>query len=146
MERSPNQAIDIIVDIYRELNGGQFNLEKILKSLIDDFGVDGEELTAVELKNALQGSMNAKWFDINFACESALATYSVSECSNDEFIRSIAAMCLLANCIQRNVGELEFFLDYVLTILLENRTKSSFSVRERVMRLLLCNRHKQEEK
>ena len=132
-------AIEVLNAASEYGHGVPIDLDQLLKELLSDCGVDGTGLTHRDLLDAFHGAETARWHDVQSACDAVLAGYSAMEyCSIPEFLRALAAILILANCVRNGLQDSDFSFDYVLGILSANRDKCEDWIRMDVLRIYLC--------
>jgi len=136
MNYSNHDATDVLNAAYEGLFGEQLDLNQLLRDLLIDCGIDGSDLNQRDLVDAFNDTESAKWFDVQFACSSCIASYFASgECSNVEFVRSLAAIFILSNAIRRGYGEWERSFDFVIGLMYVNKNKCDYMIRMDALRL-----------
>ena len=140
MHYSERSQFEVLKAAYEELHGESLDLNRLLKDLLLDCGVDGTGLNPQDLVDVFDDAEDSKWRDVQFACAACLAGYSASgECSNIEFVRSLAAMFIVSNGIRRGYGDWERSFDFMIAVLDANRLKCSVSIRMDALKVVLCS-------
>ncbi len=134
-------ALNVLNHAYEYLYGQSLNVDRLMNDLLLDCGVDGAGLIAQDILDAFRNIEGSKWYDVQFACTAALASYSASgECSNIEFVRAVAAMFIISNCINHGDGDWERSFDFMINVIESNKAKSTYIIRMSVLAIILCNR------
>ena len=133
-------AIEVLNAASEYAHGVPIDLNQLLKELLFDCGVDGSGLTPRDLLDAFNGAETARWQRVQSACTAVLASYTaIDYCSIPEFLRSLAAILILGNCVRSGHHDSEFSFDYVLVILSVNRDKCDSGIRMDVLRIYLSS-------
>jgi len=139
MLSSKRDAMSLADAAYQELYGTSLDLDLLTNELLIEFGVDKGSLCSNDIKNALRNKEPCNWEDMQFACTSLMASYSCTKpCANNDFMRSLAALLILSNCIKRNHGDWDRSLTYILGILGQNSNYCSSEVILDILRYSFC--------
>jgi hypothetical protein len=133
-----DSPLDILNAVHEEIAGSAINESDLAAGLLGDCGVDGSGLMPQDMLNALNDNDDARWQEVQSACTACLANYKAScECSNDEFLRSLAAMFIVGNAIRRGHGDWDRSFDFILSVMDANRMKCNVMMRVNTLRDVL---------
>lgn len=119
-----------------------FNVEDIADDIIVEFGVDAGEIIAADIIDLSSGnsvSSSVIYSDLAFACQEALASYSVGELDDEEYVRACFTALLYAEAMKHGHGELECILDSLGRILFQDLDRGDSWTRIRILKEVVCH-------
>lgn len=136
---SEEQRIDktILEPLWRELLGTQFDIRRLAHGIVDDCGIDASGLTPEDLVRLYERNTHDKWEDVGWAFNEVLAYYSVSDLSDEEFVRALFVSLFLAQAIRLGHGHWSFSFDKMCKLIVRNISRGDFEFRMRFFRALL---------
>lgn len=118
--------------------GIPWDIDRLASGLIFDGGVDAEGLTAQDFVHAIENSGNPPWEKIGWTCDEMLACYIGYSLSDEELVRSIAAVVLARKAARLGFGDWEFSARKVFQLLCINRERIDVECYIFILQSVVC--------
>ncbi len=105
---------NLLASLWQRLAGREFSTERLAQRLRRDGGHDISSLSDADLVNLIEGRFAGDWHEPAFAFSEILACYSAGEMSSEQVAAWVCSVLILADCLQRNVTDMEFQFNYFM--------------------------------